>query len=62
MSTDERLVSVNVLLQGSRPGKWRTEWRQISAGTLEAAVDKALAMPDVKQVYEASWIPGGVLT
>lgn len=51
-------ISCNVRLRGV----WRTEWRTVRARDLSDATKKAEAMPDVQQVYEVSFIPGGVVT
>lgn len=53
-----RTIHVNVRLKG----KWRTEWRQVMARDLTEATKKAEAMPDVHQVYEVSFQPGGIIT
>jgi hypothetical protein len=63
LRTDEQLplrrVHVNVRLKGI---PWRTEWRQVQARDLSHAVKLAEEMPDVQQCYEASLVPGGVVT
>lgn len=41
---------------------WRSEWRQVYARDLNEAHRHFEAMPDVAQVYEVSFIPGGVVT
>lgn len=51
-------VHVNVRLQRNRG----TEWRQVQAFDLKQALLIAERMKDVQQVYEASYIPGGVIT
>ena len=38
------------------------EWRIVQAESLSAAIKLAAAMPDVAWCYEASFIPGGVVT
>jgi hypothetical protein len=53
-----RTIHVNVRLKGP----WRTEWRQVMAHDLQEASRLAEMMPDVKQVYETSFVPGGVIT
>lgn len=53
-----RTIHVNVRLKG----KWRTEWRQVRARDLSEAHLLAGEMPDVQQVYETSFVPGGVVT
>lgn len=51
-----KLVHVSVLLKSPNPGKWRTEWRQVKACSLEDALDKAARMPEVHQVYTATLV------
>lgn len=53
-----RAIHVNVRLKGI----WATEWRQMLARDLSEATKLAEAMPDVQQVYEVSFLPGGVVT
>jgi len=53
-----RAIHVNVRLKGP----WRSEWRQVLARDLSEATKLAEAMPDVHQVYEVSFMPGGVET
>ncbi len=53
-----RTIHVNVRLKGV----WCTEWRQVKARDLSEATKLAEAMPDVQQVYEVSFMPGGVET
>jgi hypothetical protein len=54
---------VNVRLHGRRPnGDWIIEWRRLSCHSLDEAIRIAESHPEVKQCYEASWIPGGVVT
>jgi hypothetical protein len=53
-----RTIHVNVRLKGP----WRTEWRQVRARDLREACLLAEMMPDVKQVYETSFVAGGVVT
>lgn len=38
------------------------EWRQVEAGTLSEAIKIAEKMPDVEVCFEASVVPGGVVT
>lgn len=54
----ERTIHVNVRLKGP----WRTEWRSVTARDLTEASKLAEQMPDVQQVYEVSFVPGGVIT
>lgn len=63
MSTEEqqlplRVIHVNVRLKGP----WRTEWRQVKAHDLSEAFEFAKMMPDVHQIYEVSFEPGGGIT
>jgi hypothetical protein len=41
---------------------WKYEWRTVLANNLDHALELARAMPDVINVLEVSWIPGGVVT
>ena len=38
------------------------KWIEIKANTLDDAVKTAEAMPDVEVCFEASFVPGGVVT
>ncbi len=51
--SDKPLVHVLVL---------RPVWVQVRADSLEEARIVAERIPDVRAVYEVSWIPGGTLT
>lgn len=52
-----RTIHVNVKLQCGE-----TEWRQVKARDLSDAIKVAQKLPLVVWVYEASYIPGGLVT